>query len=150
MSQETTHRESKKRAGAKREPAPHSRVELVWPGKSAALRAGRSTERMSFEIVERHRDQRLLSPGPVGWHNLLVAGDNLRAARALQIDFEQKLDLVYIDPPFATGDNQIAGLEIGESGQRSARSTVDPMPTRTAYGDRWGRDLAPYLGACRV
>ena len=146
MSQETTRRGSKKRAGTKREPAPSSRVELVWPGKAAALRPVSLAEPPSFETVERHRDRRLLPRGPAGWRNLLIAGDNLRAASALQPGFERKIDLVYIDPPFATGDDQIAALEIGDAGQRSARSTVDPMPTRTAYGDRWGRDLAPYLG----
>ncbi|MFC1805427.1 DNA-methyltransferase, partial [Planctomycetota bacterium] len=57
--------------------------------------------------------------------NRLVQADNLALLRSLP---DGCLDLVYIDPPFATGTRR-----------RSARSDA-------AFGDRRPRDLADYLG----
>jgi site-specific DNA-methyltransferase (adenine-specific) len=57
--------------------------------------------------------------------NRLVLADNLPLLRTLP---DECIDLVYIDPPFATGGRR-----------RSARSSA-------SFGDRRPRDLADYLG----
>ncbi len=75
-------------------------LELTWPGKYEAdgsrARAVRTVE--PLPVIERF-------PGPAGgFTNRLVAGDNLRALPALLAEFAGRVDLVYLDPPFGTGD----------------------------------------------
>ena len=40
-----------------------------------------------------------------GWKNKLIWGDNLLVMGSLLEKFAGKIDLVYIDPPFATGSD---------------------------------------------
>ncbi|RYE87038.1 MAG: hypothetical protein EOO75_14965, partial [Myxococcales bacterium] len=43
-------------------------------------------------------------PPASGWRNRLLRGDNLAVGASLRSEFEGAVDLLYIDPPFATGD----------------------------------------------
>src|SRR6266702_1287881 len=52
-----------------------------------------------------------------GWHNKLIWGDNLLVMGALLEKFAGKIDLIYIDPPFATGADFSFTAAIGESGE---------------------------------
>ena len=75
-------------------------LELTWPGKYEAdgsrTRLNRGVE--PLRAIERF-------PGPAGaFGNRLVAGDNLRTLPALLAEFAGRVDLVYLDPPFGTGD----------------------------------------------
>ena len=75
-------------------------LELTWPGKYRAdgSRAAASREVEPLEVIERF-------PGPNGaTAGRLVAGDNLRALPALLAELAGRVDLVYLDPPFGTGD----------------------------------------------
>lgn len=42
------------------------------------------------------------------WYNRLIEGDRARVLRALRPEFAGKVDLIYIDPPFATGNDFVA------------------------------------------
>src|ERR1700733_6211442 len=68
--------------------------ELVWPGKHP-VRPLLSGEAPPLTVVE--------SGGHGGLPGRLIRGDNRRAMRALLPELAGKIDLVYIDPPFATG-----------------------------------------------
>jgi len=75
-------------------------LELTWPGKYGAdgsrAHPGRDIE--PLRVIERF-------PGPAGgFPNRLVAGDNLRALPSLLAEFAGRVNLVYLDPPFGTGD----------------------------------------------
>jgi len=69
------------------------------------------------------------SIGTAGWSNRLVEGDRREALTALLPEFRGCVDLIYIDPPFATGNDFSAA---GEG------------HTRLAYRDTWA-DLDAYL-----
>lgn len=102
-------------------------IELVWPGKDA----GGALEPPSPErlvVRERH--------GEPSSENVLVHGDNLAAMRCLLPTWEGKVDLVAIDPPFATNLHYYAETRIG--GARHERH---------AYADRGGASMADYLDA---
>ena len=73
--------------------------------------------------------------GPPGCRpeNLLVEGDNLEVARALADRHAGKVDLLYLDPPFATG--QTWAYSALREGQRRRQ---------TAYADRFPGGLAGY------
>ncbi len=75
-------------------------LELTWPGKYLAdgTRAGPNRAIEPLRVIERF-------PGPSATTaGRLVAGDNLRALPALLAEFAGRVDLVYLDPPFGTGD----------------------------------------------
>lgn len=71
--------------------------------------------------------------GVAGADNLLVRGENLAVMKTLASDFslKGKVDLVYIDPPFATNS------EFKISGDRVATVSMSKSD-RTAYSDRLG------------
>jgi DNA modification methylase len=99
---------------------------LVWPGKHPAppLPSG---EAPRLTVVESggHGGE---APGR------LIRGDNRRAMRALLPELAGKIDLVYIDPPFATGG----------SFSLTARDGDDEV---VAYDDRWSEGIGAYLSA---
>lgn len=92
----TNKRGSRLSEGSKRRPLDYK---LTYPGKQAAADIltgcrARTERRLSVTKAEE-----------TGWRNRLYAGENLGVLRALLDDpaVRQKVGLVYIDPPFATG-----------------------------------------------
>jgi adenine specific DNA methylase Mod len=57
--------------------------------------------------------------------------------------FAGKIDLIYIDPPFATGADFSFTTPIGESGEEVTKE--QSVIEEKAYRDTWGRGLASYL-----
>ena len=103
-----------------------TRTELVWPGKYDDDGNRREVPRVSlpFQVIETINESRAtrvaakaqknLSLFDVweakegetfedGWRNKLIWGDNLLVMGSLLAKFAGKVDLIYIDPPFATG-----------------------------------------------
>ena len=80
-----------------------TKTELVWPGKYRE--DGELTEapraNLPFHVVEVFNQ----SADPAAWRNKLICGDNLLVMGSLLEDFAGKIDLIYIDPPFATGSD---------------------------------------------
>jgi len=52
-----------------------------------------------------------------GWQNKLIWGDNLLVMESLLEQFAGKMDLVYIDPPFATGSDFSFVAPLGDTTQ---------------------------------
>lgn len=80
-----------------------TRTELVWPGKYREDGALTESPRanLPFQVVEAFNQ----SAGESPWQNKLICGDNLLVMGSLLEDFAGKIDLIYIDPPFATGSD---------------------------------------------
>lgn len=70
------------------------------------------------------------------WQNLLIWGENKLVLKSLLKEFKNKISLIYIDPPFATGGNFNFKIQIGEDGK-----IIDS----TAYKDKWSDGLDSYL-----
>jgi len=78
------------------------------------------------------------------WRNKLIWGDNKYAMAALLEQFAGKIDLIYIDPPFATGDNFSTDVSIGEDeviDYTKQASAIEEL----AYRDTWGKGLDSFL-----
>ncbi len=104
------------------------RVELRWPGKGeadVALPAG----------LELCVEQRIGEPAG----NLLICADNLRAMQALQATHAGAIDLIYLDPPFATGHDFVRTSFAGPDGEGRGELKAH------AYHDRWPGGLAGFL-----
>ena len=122
-------------------------VELVWPGKRTQV------ERIAlpFQTIETvnegraaREDLRLFrqqgEPLP-DWRNKLIWGDNLYVMGSLLEEFAGQIDLIYIDPPFATGADFSFTVEIGDEELTKEPSLIEEK----AYRDTWGRGLESYL-----
>ena len=143
-----------------------TRTELVWPGKYNEDGTLKEVPRVSlpFQVIEtvnESRATREVRKGGVqgglfdvyegkegetfeaGWRNKLIWGDNLLVMGSLLEKFAGKIDLVYIDPPFATGADFSFTTEIGESGQEANKE--QSVIEEKAYRDTWGRGLDSYL-----
>ena len=73
------------------------------------------------------------------WRNKLIWGDNKYAMSALLEQFAGKIDLIYIDPPFATGANFSTTVTIGDKEVEHTKeaSAMEEL----AYRDTWGNGL---------
>ncbi|MCX6701152.1 MAG: site-specific DNA-methyltransferase, partial [Methanomicrobiales archaeon] len=76
--------------------------------------------------------------------NRLIWGDNLLVMQALLAQgYEGQIDLIYIDPPFNTGENFNFDTEV-----KIGNSTYEkelPICERLAYTDTWSRGLDSFL-----
>jgi DNA modification methylase len=146
-----------------------TKVELVWPGKYNEDGTLREVPRVSlpFQVIERVNESRATREArktahptlfdiyegnegetfEEGWRNKLIWGDNLLVMSSLLEKFAGKIDLIYIDPPFATGADFSFRAPIGEEGEE-----VEKEPSileEKAYRDTWGRGLDSYLTMMR-
>jgi len=143
-----------------------TKTELVWPGKYNDDGTLKEATRVNlpFQVIETVNESRATREAKKsgiqrglfdvwegkegdtfedGWRNKLVWGDNLVVMGSLLEKFAGKIDLVYIDPPFATGSDFSFTTEIGESGEEISKeqSTIEEK----TYRDTWGRGYDSYL-----
>jgi len=78
-----------------------------------------------------------------GWKNKLIWGDNKFVMSSLLEKFAGKIDLIYIDPPFATGADFTTDIEIGEKGREIHKE--HSIIEEKAYRDTWGKGLDSFL-----
>lgn len=74
---------------------------LVWENKPEDVE-----ERLRAElpVLKEVKDKALLDGGDYAPNHILIEGDNLEALTALTYTHENKIDVIYIDPPYNTGN----------------------------------------------
>ena len=70
------------------------------------------------------------------WRNLLIWGENKSIMSSLSQKFLNKINLIYIDPPYATGSNFGSKTFIGES---------KTYENKKAYSDTWEGGIDEYV-----
>ena len=77
------------------------------------------------------------------WRNKLIWGDNKYVMSALLEQFSGKVDLIYIDPPFATGADFSTTVTIGDNEVKHTKeaSAIEEL----AYRDTWGKGMDSFL-----
>lgn len=128
---------------------PQERYQLDWPGKRAALLAANAP------IAKTLRPMREESVDFDTTRNLLIEGDNLDALKLLQESYLGKIRLIYIDPPYNTGNDFIYADDFAEStddylarsGQVDAEGTrlVANSESNGRFHSRWLTMLYPRL-----
>ena len=78
-----------------------------------------------------------------GWKNKLIWGDNLLVMGSLLEQFAGKIDLIYIDPPFATGADFSFKTQIGDGNLELTKE--QSIIEEKAYRDTWGRGLDSFI-----
>ncbi len=127
-------------------------VELIWDGKydahgkrSAPLRIQlpfQTVETVNESAQQRQLALDLFSAGrPAAWRNRLIWGDKKYVLPALLDEFAGQVDLIYIDPPFATGADFSYNVQIEDESFIKEPSMLE----QKAYRDTWGHGLDSYL-----
>ncbi len=147
-----------------------NKVELVWPGKYNEDGTLKEVPRVDlpFQVIETINQSRATREAKKkgtqqtlfevwrgnegdtfedGWKNKLIWGDNLLVMGSLLKNFAGKIDLIYIDPPFATGVDFAFKALIGEQEEQVFKD--QSIIEEKAYRDTWGDGLSSYLGMIR-
>ena len=106
---------------------PRERYHLDWPGKREALLAANAP------IAKTLRPSREESVNFDTTKNLFIEGDNLDALKLLQETYLGKVKLIYIDPPYNTGNDFIYEDDFAE--------TVEDYRRRSNQKDERGNRL---------
>ena len=79
----------------------HKKYGLVWEDKPEDVE-----ERLREElpVLREVKDKAILSDDADAPNHILIEGDNLEALTALSYTHEGKIDVIYIDPPYNTGN----------------------------------------------
>lgn len=88
---------------------PRERYQLDWPGKRNAQLAANAP------IAKALRPCRTESVDFDATRNLFIEGDNLDALKLLQETYLNKIKLIYIDPPYNTGNDFIYDDDFSEN-----------------------------------
>ncbi len=76
-----------------------------------------------------------------GWRNRLIWGDNKLVLSSLLEKFAGKVDLIYIDPPFATGADFSYKTQVGDVDVEKLPSLMEEV----AYRDMWHGGINSYI-----
>src|SRR5882762_657689 len=136
-------------------------AELIWDGKydehghkRAPVRIElpfQTVETVNESVQERQRTLELSSSGhDPEWRNRLIWGDKKYVLPSLLPDFAGKVNLIYIDPPFDTGQDfsytaTIPPFDSDDDDQTDSFLKEPSILEQKAYRDTWGRGLDSYL-----
>ena len=88
---------------------PQERYRLDWPGKREAMLTANAP------IAKTLRPAREESVNFDDTENLFIEGDNLDALKLLQETYLGKVKMIYIDPPYNTGNDFVYEDDFAES-----------------------------------
>jgi len=143
-----------------------TRTELVWPGKydDQGNRVVPARVNLPFQVIETINESRASrearkEPSQTtlfdvwagdsgetfaeGWRNKLIWGDNLLVMSSLLEQLTGRIDLIYIDPPFATGADFSLAVPVGDGEEELLREPS--IVEEKAYRDTWGSGLPSFL-----
>jgi len=129
----------------------NQKLELKWRDKKTKV----EKIELPFQVVETVNEPRIGEAGkqkgifpeqmpkgwPEGWKNKLIWGDNKYIMSSLLPEFAGKINLIYIDPPFATGADFSINIRVGDLEWTKEPSVIEEK----AYRDTWGKGLDSYL-----
>ncbi len=117
-------------------------TELLWPGKYDCY--GNRYQPDLDSLSQTYIPQESHGNTPSANSNRLYHGDNLGVLASLNLEFHNRLQLIYIDPPFDVGCDFKLYVPLGE--QKSDRTSRSQNGIELlAYRDRWGEGTYHYL-----
>lgn len=91
------------------------RYAFTWPGKKDAIRQSQTPSTATLRpCVEKSRG-RDGEDGSFDSDNIYIEGDNLEVLKLLQRGYHGKVKMIYIDPPYNTGDDYVYKDRFGDS-----------------------------------
>lgn len=135
-------------------------TELIWDGKyKDGKKQGPVRIALPFQTIEtvnestqdRRRNLELFASGrDTEWRNRLIWGDKKFVLPSVLPEFADKVNVIYIDPPFDTGADFsfMATISDHPDSDQDDLTTFTKEPSileQKAYRDTWGRGLDSYL-----
>jgi len=135
-------------------------TELVWDGKyingkrQTPVRVAlpfQTIETVNESAADRRKTLELFSAGQTtAWRNRLIWGDNKFVLPSLLPEFSGQVDLIYIDPPFTTGQDfsftaMIPANDEYEQDEPTVFIKEPSILEQKAYRDTWGKGVDSYL-----
>ena len=118
---------------------PFQVIETVNEGRATREAKKHGVQASLFDIYEGNEGDTFED----GWKNKLIWGDNLLVMSSLLEKFAGKIDLIYIDPPFATGADFSFSAQIGESNEKIPKE--QSIIEEKAYRDTWGKGTDSFI-----
>jgi len=102
-------------------------ITLSWSRREAPV-----VQKSGFRIVDSYGQS-----GVGDFRNLLIHGDNYEALHVLKKQYTEKINLIYIDPPYGTGRKFVK--------RTRTRDCETPPVEKPAYDDVWNGGLGDFL-----
>ena len=125
------------------------KYELTWPGKKESI----------IECNEKTNNTLIPQSNNLNSKNLYIEGDNLEVLKILQESYLNKIDCIYIDPPYNTGNDFIynddytktTSDELKESGQvdEYGNRLVTNLSSNGRFHSDWLSMMYPRLKLAR-
>lgn len=126
------------------------RYQFTWPDKRAASRLANTPSDMTLRPCREESVGKDGTPGGFDSENLYIEGDNLEVLKLLREDYLGQVKMIYIDPPYNTGNDFVYNDDFAISGEEFAaqnglfdeegNQTVDPMVRNTESNGRFHTD----------
>ena len=116
---------------------PQERYQLNWPGKREALLTANAP------IAKTLRPCRDESVDFDTTKNLFIEGDNLDALKLLQETYLGQVKMIYIDPPYNTGNDFIYSDDYAEDARAFLRNCVRSSSDRMKSSSRCSSRSSP-------
>lgn len=123
---------------------PEQRYQFTWPDKRAAIRLANTPTSKTL------RPCRAESVDFDTTQNLYIEGDNLDVLKALRETYLDKVKMIYIDPPYNTGNDFVYNDDFAQSRDEfeetsglfdeEGNQTIDPMQRNTESNGRFHTD----------
>lgn len=108
------------------------RYQFTWPDKKKAMLAANAPITATLRPVEADSVGKDGTPGGFDSENLYIEGDNLEVLKLLQETYLGKVKMIYIDPPYNTGNDFVYEDDF-------AQSTEDYMENSGQYDEEGNR-----------
>ena len=91
------------------------RYQFTWPNKKKAMLAANAPITATLRPIQADSVGRDGTPGGFDSENLYIEGDNLEVLKLLQETYLSKVKMIYIDPPYNTGNDFVYEDDFAQS-----------------------------------
>lgn len=83
------------------------RYQFTWPGKKKAIALANTSINKTLRLNKEKSIGKDGAQGKIDSENIYIEGDNLETLKLLRETYLNAIDVIYIDPPYNTGDDYI-------------------------------------------
>lgn len=134
---------------------PQERYQFTWPDKKKSVVLANQPIAKTLRLDREKSVGKDGTPGSIDTENIYIEGDNLEALKLLQETYLGKVKMIYIDPPYNTGNDfiyeddfsQNAEEYLGNSGQfdEEGNKLVQNTESNGRFHTDWLNTLYPRL-----